>query len=132
MTSTHIRIALAASALLVSARSANSQQLERSDSASQSPTSPQPDRLPSTRELGLTSIGGATGGALIGGVVGFVIDGQYCQHYHGAALGVAPGVVMMVAPRTGRDPAVRAIFIGGAPVLSGIGAALAVLRCHAS
>ena len=48
----------------------------------------------------------------------------------GAALGVAPGVAI-VAQRSGKYPASRSIFIAGAPLLSGIGAAVAVGGCHA-
>jgi hypothetical protein len=48
----------------------------------------------------------------------------------GATVGAAPGVAI-VAQRTGKYPPSRAIFIAGAPLLSGIGAAVAVSGCHA-
>ena len=49
----------------------------------------------------------------------------------GAAVGSAPGVII-VAGRPGKYPPSRSMFIAAAPLLSGIGAAVAVLRCHAS
>jgi len=48
----------------------------------------------------------------------------------GAVIGAAPGVAI-VAQRTGKYPPSRSIFIAGAPLLSGIGAAVAVRGCHA-
>ena len=48
----------------------------------------------------------------------------------GAAFGAVPGVAV-VAQRTGKYPPSRSVFIAGAPVLSGIGAAVAVRGCHA-
>ena len=83
MTSTQLRIVLAMSALLVSARSAASQQVERADSASHPSKPPQYDRPPTTFELGATSVGGAAAGAVIGGFAGFAIDGAYCKRHHG-------------------------------------------------
>jgi len=149
------------------------------------PESPQPDRLPTTFELAATSVGGATGGGLIGGFVGFAIDGLYCQRHHGrepsfifgpctfyvgaasatgwfagapvgatwgaariaerrgcphetaitrsalgAVIGLAPDLVLL-APRSAQYPPLRSVLIAGAPVLSGLGAALAVHGCHA-
>jgi len=67
MTPTQIWIALA---MLVAARSAGGQ-------------SPQFDTPPTTFELGATSVGGAAGGALIGGLAGFAIDDIYCERHHG-------------------------------------------------
>ena len=49
----------------------------------------------------------------------------------GAAVGSAPGVII-VAGRPGKYPTSRSMFIAAAPLLSGIGAAVAVLGCHAS
>jgi len=49
----------------------------------------------------------------------------------GAAVGSAPGVII-VAGRPGKYPPSRSMFIAAAPLLSGIGAAVAVLGCHAS
>ncbi len=48
----------------------------------------------------------------------------------GAAIGSVPGI-SIVARRTGKYPPSRSIFIAGAPLLSGIGAAVAVVGCHA-
>lgn len=175
MRSMQIRIALWLSALLVTAPSV----------AAQSPKSPQYDRLPTTFELGATSVGGAGGGALIGGFAGFAIDQAYCQRHHGkepsflfspcflyvrdgsaigwfggsvvgatwgaariaerqgcarraaimrsalgATIGLASGLVIL-APSSGRYPPSRSMFTLGAPVLSGVGAALAVRGCRA-
>jgi hypothetical protein len=47
----------------------------------------------------------------------------------GATVGAAPGVII-TAQRTGKYPASRAVFIAGAPLLSGLGAAAAVGRCR--
>ena len=49
----------------------------------------------------------------------------------GAAIGSAPGV-SIVARRSGKYPPSRSIFIVAAPLLSGIGAAAAVIGCQAS
>ena len=49
----------------------------------------------------------------------------------GAAIGSAPGV-SIVARRSGKYPPSRSIFIAAAPLLSGIGAAAAVIGCQAS
>ena len=160
-----IRIVLGVSALLVAAGSARGQ---------------------SPFELGATSVGGGTGGALIGGIAGLLVDGAYCQRHHGkepsiifgpcffytgaatpigwfggaavggtwgavhvaekqgcarnaaimravrgAVMGVAPGILMMTSG-AGRYPPLRSMFIAGAPVLSGAGAAIAVRGCHPS
>lgn len=48
----------------------------------------------------------------------------------GAAVGSAPGVAI-VAQRTGKYPPSRAVFIAAAPLLSGIGATVAVAGCRA-
>lgn len=60
-----IQIALIASTLLVATGSAGGQ------------------LPPTTFELGATSVGGAAGGALIGGFAGFAIDDVYCERHHG-------------------------------------------------
>ena len=49
----------------------------------------------------------------------------------GASVGAAPGLII-VAQRTGKYPPSRSVFIAGAPLLSGLGAAAAVVGCHAS
>jgi hypothetical protein len=47
----------------------------------------------------------------------------------GAIMGSAPGLIV-VAPRPGKYPPSRSVFIAGAPLLSGLGAAAAVIGCH--
>jgi hypothetical protein len=49
----------------------------------------------------------------------------------GATIGAAPGL-SIVARRSGKYPPSRSIFIAGAPFLSGLGAAAAVVGCHAT
>ena len=49
----------------------------------------------------------------------------------GASVGAAPGLII-VAKRPGKYPPSRSVFIAGAPLLSGLGAAAAVIGCHAS
>ena len=48
----------------------------------------------------------------------------------GAAIGAAPGL-SIVANRSGKYPPSRSIVIAGTPLLSGIGAAAAVIGCNA-
>jgi hypothetical protein len=184
MTSTRIRIVLVMGVLLVSAPSVGSQQLRRTVTGTQSPKLHGPDRPPTTFELGATSVGGAVGGALIGGLAGLTVDGAYCQRHHGkdpsflfgpcflyvrdgtaigwfggtvvgatwgavriaekrgcrrqeaitrsalgSMIGLASGTVIL-APSSGKFPPARSMFILGAPLLSGIGAAIAVRGCH--
>src|SRR6266480_932639 len=80
------------------------------------------------------------GGAIVGSTVGAVrvAEKRGCARSTaimraaiGAAIGSAPGV-SIVARRSGNYPPSRAIFVAAAPLLSGIGAAIAVLGCHGS
>lgn len=80
------------------------------------------------------------GGAVVGSTIGAVrvAEKRGCPRSTaiwraliGAAVGSAPGVII-VAGRTGNYPPSRSTFIAAAPLLSGIGAAVAVLGCHAS
>ena len=50
--------------------------------------------------------------------------------FGGAALGAAPGLII-VAQRSGNYPPSRSVVMLGTPVLAGIGAAAAVIGCHA-
>lgn len=79
---TQIRIMLAMSAMLVTARSVGSQSA-RKDTTSQAARKLQLDRQPAMLALGATSVVGATGGALIGGLGGLIVDGAYCERHHG-------------------------------------------------
>jgi hypothetical protein len=174
MTPTRIGIALAVGALLASARSIRSQ-----------PNGGGPDRPPTTFELGATSVGEAAGGALVGGLAGFAVDGAYCQRHHGkdpsflfgpcflyvrdasaigwfggtvvgatwgavrvaekrgcprqqavmrsvlgSMIGLASGAAVILAPSSGKYPPARSMFTLGAPLLSGIAAAIAVRGCR--
>jgi len=80
------------------------------------------------------------GGAIVGSTFGAVrvAEKRGCARstaigraMMGAAVGSAPGVII-VAGRSGKYPPSRAIFIAAAPLLSGIGAAVAVIGCHPS
>jgi hypothetical protein len=80
------------------------------------------------------------GGAVVGSTIGAVrvAEKRGCARSTamgraliGAAVGSAPGVII-VAGRPGKYPPSRSIFIAAAPLLSGIGAAVAVRGCHAS
>jgi hypothetical protein len=80
------------------------------------------------------------GGAVLGSTFGAVrvAEKRGCARSNaigramiGAAVGSAPGVII-VAGRPGKYPPSRSMFIAAAPLLSGIGAAVAVLGCHAS
>ena len=185
MTSSRIRFVLAMSVLLVSTRRVASQQLDRTHAGIQLPKPADPDRPPTNFELAATSVGGATGGALIGAIAGLVVDGAYCQRHHGrepslflgpcflytgaglaigwsggaavggtwgavhvarkrgctheaattgaavgAVMGVVPGILMMASGSVKYPPPLRSMFIAGAPILSGIGGSVAVLRCR--
>jgi hypothetical protein len=79
------------------------------------------------------------GGAILGSTIGAVrvAEKRGCSRRTailraaiGAAIGSAPGL-SIVASRSGKYPPSRSIFIAGAPLLSGIGAAAAVVGCHA-
>ena len=79
------------------------------------------------------------GGTLLGATFGAVrvAEKRGCERkkaimraFLGATVGVVPGIAI-VAQRTGKYPPSRSMFIAGAPVLSGIGAAVAVHGCHA-
>jgi len=79
------------------------------------------------------------GGAVLGATLGAVKVAQkrgcprkaaIIRAALGAALGIAPGVAI-AAPRAGKYPPSRAMFIAGAPLLAGIGGAVAVQGCHA-
>ena len=185
MALTQIPIVLGMSALLVSARSVGGQQSGRTHAGIQSRTPPGFDRPPTTFELFATGVGGAAGGALVGGLAGLTIDGAYCQRHHGkdpsflfgpcflyvgdgtaigwfggtvvgatwgaarvaekrgcargtairrsalgSMIGLASGLAIL-APSSGKYPQAHSMFTVGAPVLSGIGAAVAVRGCHA-
>jgi hypothetical protein len=80
------------------------------------------------------------GGAVVGSTIGAVrvAEKRGCARSTaigramiGAAVGSAPGIII-VAGRPGKYPPSRSIVIAAAPFLSGIGAAVAVLGCHAS
>jgi hypothetical protein len=83
--------------------------------------------------------GGWIGGAIVGSTIGAVraAEKRGCARSTaigramiGAVAGSAPGAIM-AARRSGRYSASRSTFIGAAPLLSGIGAAVAVVGCHA-
>src|SRR6266404_5158670 len=65
------------------------------------------------------------GGAIVGSTVGAV------RVAVGASIGAAPGL-NIVARRSGKYPPSRSIVIAGTPFLSGLGAAAAVVGCHAT
>ena len=78
------------------------------------------------------------GGAFLGSTVGAarVAHKRGCPWHAailraigGAAIGVAPGVTI-VARRPGKYPPSRSMLIAAAPLLSGIGAAAAVIGCQ--
>jgi len=80
------------------------------------------------------------GGAIVGSTFGAVrvAEKRGCSRSAailratiGAAIGSAPGV-SIVARRSGKYPPSRSIFIAAGPLLSGIGAAAAVIGCQAS
>src|SRR5438105_2756604 len=80
------------------------------------------------------------GGAIVGSTFGAVrvAEKRGCARSTaimratiGAAIGSAPGV-SIVAQRSGKYPPSRAIFVAAAPLLSGIGAVVAVIGCQAS
>jgi hypothetical protein len=77
-------------------------------------------------------------GAIIGATYGAVKEARkrgcprgaaILRALAGASLGAVPGVII-VAQRTGKYPPLRAVFIAGAPLLSGLGAAAAVGGCR--
>jgi hypothetical protein len=79
------------------------------------------------------------GGAIVGSTFGAVrvAEKRGCARQTailraalGAAIGSAPGL-SIVARRTGKYPPSRSVFIATAPLLSGLGAAAAVIGCHA-
>ena len=80
------------------------------------------------------------GGAVLGSTIGAVrvAEKRGCARSTaigramiGAVVGSAPGAIMAEV-RSSRYSASRSAFIAAAPLLSGIGAAVAVVRCHAS
>ncbi len=80
------------------------------------------------------------GGAIVGSTFGAVrvAEKRGCSRSAailraatGAVAGSAPGI-MIVAAHPARYPPSRSILIGTAPILSGVGAALAVAGCHTS
>jgi hypothetical protein len=80
------------------------------------------------------------GGAIVGSTLGAVrvAEKRGCARCAailraaiGATIGAAPGL-SIVARRSGKYPPSRSIFIAGAPFLSGLGAAAAVVGCHAT
>ena len=80
------------------------------------------------------------GGAIVGSTFGAVrvAEKRGCARSAailraaiGATIGAAPGL-SIVARRSGKYPPSRSIFIAGAPFLSGLGAAAAVVGCHAT
>ncbi|HEX9130363.1 MAG TPA: hypothetical protein VF850_14465 [Gemmatimonadaceae bacterium] len=80
------------------------------------------------------------GGAIVGSTLGAVrvAEKRGCARGAailraaiGATIGAAPGL-SIVAKRSGKYPPSRSIFIAGAPILSGLGAAAAVVGCHAT
>jgi len=86
---------------------------------------------------GEASATGWFGGALIGATVGAAQVAQkggcsrtsaLWRSFAGAAIGVAPGL-SIVAGRPGKYPPWRTAVILGTPLLSGIGAGLAVIGC---
>jgi hypothetical protein len=79
------------------------------------------------------------GGAIVGSTFGAVrvAEKRGCARKTailraalGAAVGSAPGL-SIVARRPGKYPPSRSVFIAAAPLLSGLGAAAAVIGCHA-
>lgn len=92
MTVTKGRIVLAMSAVLVGARSAGSQQSAQTDAPRHTANSPLPEKLPTTFHLAATSVLGATGGGLTGGLAGLIVDGAYCNRHHGSepSFGLGP------------------------------------------
>lgn len=78
------------------------------------------------------SIVGATWGASrIAERRGCARDAAIVRSALGATLGLASGLLIL-APSSGRNPPARSVFTLGAPVLSGLGAAVAVHGCRAS
>jgi len=80
------------------------------------------------------------GGAIAGSTVGAVrvAEKRGCARSAailraavGASIGAAPGL-NIVARRSGKYPPSRSIVIAGTPFLSGLGAAAAVVGCHAT
>jgi hypothetical protein len=80
------------------------------------------------------------GGAIVGSTIGAVraAEKRGCPRPSailrgalGAIVGSAPGL-RIVASRPGKYPPSRSIFIASAPLLSGIGAAVAVAGCHSA
>jgi hypothetical protein len=78
------------------------------------------------------------GGAIVGSTFGAVrvAEKRGCARSAavlraaiGATIGAAPGL-SIVASRLGKYPPSRSIFIAATPLLSGIGAAAAVVGCH--
>ena len=80
------------------------------------------------------------GGAIVGSTFGAVrvAEKRGCPRSAailraavGATIGAAPGL-SIVARRSGKYPPSRSIVIAGTPFLSGLGAAAAVVGCHAT
>jgi len=80
--------------------------------------------------------GGATAGATL--AAAHVAEKRGCPHraallraFGGAVLGIAPGL-SIVAQRSGKYPPSRSVVILGTPLFAGLGAAAAVVGCHAT
>jgi hypothetical protein len=80
------------------------------------------------------------GGAMVGATLGAarMAEKRGCPRgaalmraFAGAALGAAPGLIIVV-PRPGKYPPSRSLVILGTPLLAGFGATAAIIGCHTS